>query len=155
MTSALSPTGSTAHLACCSFCWLSPVCSSSRRVRATLSDGQNFVFASEDFAGYLPRTLVTPRRGDLLIGQPRHYRHKIVVTNGPIDFIPPDPISLENAAFKFNYGGTAQESSAMEMQWEYDGTAYPVGADQAAAIAADVRKLGENWQFTWDLTPDE
>ncbi|MFA9229352.1 MAG: DUF3857 domain-containing transglutaminase family protein [Microgenomates group bacterium] len=116
---------------------------------------QNFVFAAEDFAGYLPRTLVTPRRGDLLIGQPRHYRHKIVVTNGPIDFIPPDPISLENAAFKFNYSGTAQETGAMEMQWEYDETAYSVGADQAAAIAADVRKLGENWQFTWDLTPEE
>jgi hypothetical protein len=43
----------------------------------------------------------------------------------------------------------------MEMQWEYDETAYSVGADQAAAIAADVRKLGENWQFTWDLTPEK
>ena len=115
---------------------------------------QDFAFAREGLTEVFPDRIAAPRRLPLFVGGPWISTHEVNVRNGPIEFLPPDPVTISNPAFDFSLLGEVSEGGNLSLRWSYSPKARAVPADQAAAIMADVRTLRDATWFSWDLTPD-
>ncbi len=115
---------------------------------------ENFAFAAEDFASNLPDTLVGTRKMPLFAGAPSAHVHRVTVNNAPIEFTPPDAVTIKNDAFDFRFSGRADTNGQMELNWEYTRGAQVIAADAVEGVIDDARAVEDNTYFTWDLTPD-
>lgn len=115
---------------------------------------QDFAFTREGLVEGFPDRITTPRRLPLYVGGPWVATHEVRVRNGPIEFIPPDPVTISNAAFDFRFETEASEGGNMVLRWSYAPKVRSVAPDEAAAIMADVRSVRDTTWFSWDLTPE-
>lgn len=115
---------------------------------------QDFAFAREGLTEAFPDRLASPRRLPLYVGGPWVATHEVRVRNSPIDFIPPDPVSISNDAFDFALSAEASDGGNMVLRWRYAPKSRSVPAHTAEAIMADVRAVRDATWFSWDLTPE-
>lgn len=115
---------------------------------------QDFAFAREGLTAAFPDDMSIPRRQPLFVGGPWVATHEVRVRNGPIEFIPPDPVTISNEAFDFSLSGETSEGGNMVLRWRYAPKTRSVPAHVAAAVMADVRAVRDATWFSWDLTPE-
>lgn len=125
--------------------------------KAALSEnglGQDFPFGSGNFASNLPTVLTAKRTLPFLFGGRSKLRHKVVVTNAPISFRPPDPVQIGNGAFRFTFSGTAPKDGELLLIYRFDRTGQPVPPDALAGLIRDGDRVGMTTLYSWNLLPD-
>jgi transglutaminase-like putative cysteine protease len=115
---------------------------------------QDFAFASTGLTDRFPGPQTRPRRLPLVVGGPWAFTHHVTVTDAPIDFTPPEDVSISNPAFNFSLKGTAGAGGIMALTWTYQPKSHAVPADQVADVLRDVQSVDDATWFSWDLTPD-
>ena len=115
---------------------------------------QDFAFASEGLVSRFPDPQSTPRRLPMEVGGPWSFTHVVTVSDAPIDFDPPEDVTISNPAFDFSLKGVAPESGSLWMAWSYTSKAHAVPADQVAGVLQDVQAVQDATWFSWDLTPE-
>jgi Domain of Unknown Function with PDB structure (DUF3857) len=115
---------------------------------------EDFGFGAEDFADNLPDAQAGPRVAPMFAGAVASYSHTVTITNAPINFTPPEPVSRDNAAFDFYFEGWETDYGGMTMQWSYNRKNPVVRADDVAGVLADAQTVEDNSWFTWDLRPE-
>ncbi|MFO1174943.1 MAG: DUF3857 domain-containing transglutaminase family protein [Paracoccaceae bacterium] len=113
----------------------------------------DFTFAA-DLGHLIDVTVVGRRETPLDIGAPKLLRHHVKVRNAPIDFRPPDPATIDNDAFFYDFSGNAPKSGDMNLDWVYRTKERVLPADRVVPVVADSRRVGDTSSWTWDLTPD-
>ncbi len=116
---------------------------------------EDFLFGIENLVERYPRHLNDQRRLPFLVGGPWVARYEVEVKGAPIEFEPPDPVALQNAAFRFSYSGTAREGGNMSLSWSFEPLVRAIPADQVEAVLDDARVVREASWYTWDLTDVE
>jgi transglutaminase-like putative cysteine protease len=114
---------------------------------------ENFEFVAEDYAAYLPDAAAEPRSADLDMGEMRTHYHRVAVTNAPIDFNLPDPVSVYNDGFSYSFSGYAPAAGEVVLEWSYTQNLRFVPAAAADQVLRDADVVGENSWFAWDLRP--
>ena len=116
---------------------------------------QDFAFASSSsLMDRFPDPPTRPRRLPLEVGGPWTFTHRIAVKDAPIDFNPPEDVTISNPAFDFSLKGTSADGGRMDLTWTYVPKAHAVPADQAAAVLKDAEAVRDATWFSWDLTPE-
>lgn len=115
---------------------------------------QDFAFAREGLTEAFPNRIAAPRRLPLYVGGPWTTTHEVRVRNGPIDFIPPDPVTISNPAFDFRFETEASEGGNMVLRWGFTPLVRSVPAGQAVAVMRDVQAVRDATWFSWDLSPE-
>lgn len=115
---------------------------------------QDFVFQTGGMVSDLPETLQGSRRLPLFIGGPWTASHHIAVRNSPIEFDPPEDLTLSNPAFDFSFDARAETGGNMDLAWGFTSKVRSVPSDQAAQVIEDAARLREVSWFSWDLTPE-
>jgi transglutaminase-like putative cysteine protease len=115
---------------------------------------QDFVFASTGLTDRFPDAQTAPRRLPMAVGGPWSFTHHVTVKDAPIDFTPPDDVTLSNPAFDFGLTGHASDGGGMDLTWTYVPKTHAVPADQVSGVLTDARTVEDATWFSWDLTPD-
>jgi len=115
---------------------------------------EDFFFGTENLVDRYPKHLNDPRRLPFQVGGPWIARYEVSVKGAPIEFEPPEPVTLQNAAFRFTYVGKAHEGGNMQLSWTFEPLVHAVPADQVEAVLDDARAVREASWYTWDLTED-
>jgi hypothetical protein len=115
---------------------------------------EDFFFGTENLVERYPKHLNGDRRLPFQVGGPWIARYEVEVKGAPIEFEPPEPVTLENAAFRFSYSGTAGEGGNMVLSWSFEPLAHSIPADQVQAVLDDARAVREASWYTWDLTEE-
>lgn len=113
---------------------------------------EDFFFGTENLVDRYPRHLNAPRRLPFLVGGPWIAQYVVEVRGAPIEFEPPKPVTLQNAAFRFTYAGKAREGGNMTLSWTFEPLVHAIPADQVEAVLDDARAVREASWYTWDLT---
>jgi len=116
--------------------------------------GEDFFFGIENLVDRYPRHLNAPRRLPFLVGGPWVAQYVVEVRGAPIEFEPPEPVTLQNAAFRFTFVGKAHEGGDMTLSWTFEPLVHAIPADQVEAVLDDARAVREASWYTWDLTVD-
>lgn len=125
--------------------------------RSALEDDdlrKEFAFATEGLVDRYPDRLKGPRRLPLLIAGPWVTTHVVEVIGGPIEFEPPEDVSIRNPAFDFTLEGEASEGGNMVLTWTFRPKVRSVPADAVEAVLSDVQTVRNATWYSWDLTPD-
>jgi transglutaminase-like putative cysteine protease len=115
---------------------------------------QDFAFASTGLVDRFPDPQTRPRRLPLAVGGPWTFAHKVTVREAPIDFTPPEDVTISNPAFDFSFHGRTHDGGNMELSWTYVPKVHAVPADQVPDVLQDVQQVRDNTWFSWDLTPE-
>jgi transglutaminase-like putative cysteine protease len=115
---------------------------------------EEFVFATEGLVSRFPDPQDRPRRLPMVVGGPWTLTHVVEVTDGPIDFEPPEDVTIANPAFDFSLSGRASEGGNMVLTWTYVPKVHAVPAELVASVLDDVRAVRDATWFSWDLSPD-
>ncbi|MFM7335458.1 MAG: DUF3857 domain-containing protein, partial [Tabrizicola sp.] len=110
---------------------------------------QDFVFAVPGLMDRYPAPQTSPRRLPLAVGGPWSLVHRVTVQNAPIDFTPPDDLTLSNPAFDFSLKGTSEEGGRMELTWTYAPKVRAVPAAEVAAVLQDARTASDATWWSW------
>lgn len=113
---------------------------------------EEFEFSAENYADGLPQA-AGPRIAPLDLGAPVNYFHRVSVYDAPIDFTLPDPASLFNDGFSFNFYAYGGDAGDMTLEWSYYSTNRIVAPDAVAQVLQDAGVVADNAWFTWDLRP--
>ncbi|CAN1545032.1 Domain of unknown function DUF3857 [Paracoccaceae bacterium] len=116
---------------------------------------EDFFFGTENLVERYPKHLNGDRRLPFQVGGPWIARYEVEVKGAPIEFDPPDPVTLQNAAFRFAYSGEAREGGNMVLSWSFEPLVHAIPADQVQAVLDDARAVREASWYTWDLTDVE
>jgi transglutaminase-like putative cysteine protease len=114
---------------------------------------EEFEFSAQDYTEGLPQGAEV-RTAPLDLGAPANYFHRVSVYDAPIDFTLPDPASVYNEAFSFNfyaYGG--EGLGDMVLEWSYNTTSRIIAPGAVAQMLQDAALVSDNAWFTWDLRP--
>ena len=115
---------------------------------------QDFVFGVPGLMDRYPAPQTAPRRMPLEVGGPWTLVHRVTVQDAPIDFTPPEDVSISNPAFDFSLKGTSQDGGKMELTWTYAPKVRAVAAAEAAAVLQDALTASDATWWSWDLTVD-
>ena len=115
---------------------------------------QDFAFAIEGLVDRFPDLQDTPRRLPMAVGGPWSLTHVVEVSDGPIDFVAPDAVTLSNPAFDFSLRGTTRPGGKMVLTWTYAPKAHAVPPEAVAGVLKDVQKVRDATWYSWDLTPE-
>ncbi len=115
----------------------------------------DFPFVSENHVRNFPKVLIGPRVAPLAVDHSVRRSHAVEVRNAPINFNPPEDVTLDNPAFKYRFSGKATDEGQMTMQWSYESRARSVPPEAVKQVLRDVRKAEDQRYWTWDLNPDE
>jgi hypothetical protein len=115
---------------------------------------EDFVFAVPGLMGGYPAPEARPRRLPMVVGGPWSLVHRVTVQNAPIDFTPPEDLSISNLAFDFSLKGSARDGGAMELTWTYAPKVYEIAAGHVAKVLQDVQTVSDATWWSWDLTTD-
>jgi hypothetical protein len=115
---------------------------------------EDFGFGAEDFADNLPDAQVGPRTAPMFVGSAASFSHTVTITNAPISFTPPDPVTRENVAFNYYFEGWETGDGGMTLQWTYHRNKPVIRAEDVASVLADAAVVEDNGWFTWDLRPE-
>jgi transglutaminase-like putative cysteine protease len=115
---------------------------------------EEFVFATEGLVDSYPDRVRAPRRLPLEVAGPWVTRHVVEVVGGPIDFAPPEDLTISNAAFDFSLKGEASEGGNMVLRWSFQPKVRSVPAGEAEAVLDDIRAVRDATWYSWDLTED-
>ncbi|MCV2882314.1 DUF3857 domain-containing transglutaminase family protein [Actibacterium sp. XHP0104] len=115
----------------------------------------DFPFGAEDLLPDLPRGLDQPRQLPLALGTPYRREHVVRIKNAPIEFAAPDPVVIENPAFRYEF--TAEDSAGgfLTLRWSYEGLSREVQPDDAQQVVEDASRGRQNRTWYWDLTPED
>jgi hypothetical protein len=115
---------------------------------------EDFGLGAEDFADNLPDAQVGPRIAPMFVGSAASFSHTVTITNAPISFTPPAPVTRENAAFDYYFEGWNTGDGSMTLQWTYNRNRPVIRAEDVVGVLADADVVEDNSWFTWDLRPE-
>ena len=115
---------------------------------------QDFAFALPGLMDRYPHAEPRPRRLPLAVGGPFTLVHRITVRDAPIDFSPPEDLTISNPAFDFSLRASASEGGRMELAWTFAPKVHAIPATEVAAVLEDVEIVRDATWYSWDLTPD-
>jgi transglutaminase-like putative cysteine protease len=114
---------------------------------------EDFEFAAQNYADGLPQATDT-RVAPLDLGAPANFFHRVSVYDAPVEFTMPDPASVYNDAFSFNfyaYGGAG--AGDMVLEWSYNATNRVIAPDAVPQVLQDAALVADKAWFSWDLRP--
>ncbi|MBL9050035.1 MAG: DUF3857 domain-containing transglutaminase family protein [Tabrizicola sp.] len=115
---------------------------------------EDFVFATEGLVDRYPDRLSGPRRQPMEVNGPWIATHRIEVIGGPIEFEPPEDVTISNPAFEFTLRGEASAGGNMVLAWRFEPKVHAVPAELVADVIEDVNTLRNATWYSWDLTPE-
>ncbi|MEZ5796010.1 MAG: transglutaminase domain-containing protein, partial [Paracoccaceae bacterium] len=115
---------------------------------------KSFPVAAEDFASNLPDRVKAPRRAPLDAGGPAVFRHRVLIRDAPMEFLPPKAEVIVNPAFRFMLNAGQAPAGGLDLRWEFRRSGAIVAPEQAARVIEDGNLVYDLTWFTWDVSPE-
>ena len=116
---------------------------------------KDFPFGGPDYRWVLEARDRRNRTSPLLTRHRVDQRHRVTVSNAPIDFAAPDPVTVENDAFSFAFEGRASEGGNMTLDWRLTSHKRVLEPHEVAGTLRDADEMNNLSVWSWDLTYSE
>lgn len=115
----------------------------------------DFPFISANSYDGIPRVQIGERKDPLAVRQGVQLLHTVQIRNAPIDFIAPDRVEVDSAAFSQKFRAKAWDGGNMDLTWEYRSRVRSIPAGEVRRVIKDAKNAREFSAYSWDFRIDE